>query len=389
MVKRLLVLSANPRNMPTLNLEREIREIREALQRSYDREQFVLETRGAVRRTDLRRALIEVKPHIVHFCGHGAGQEGLVLEDEPGNAKVVTTEALSDLFRLSSQVECVLLNACYSQSQADEIVNYVDYVIGMNHEVGDAFAIIFAIGFYDALGAGESIEQAFEIGRNAVLWEMSAQEEQAEKISKDQSRKFINSDIKTDIKNLKNQEHLIPILRRKAAVGENEDDLRSRLGADYRRLRDLLASREWQKADRETNKLFQEVISKKRQVELIPCQDLWTVDQLWNKYSSGSFSFSKQHKVWQKLNTKDQSWKDFYVQIGWMKQREKILGGFNIGKQDEEVSRDILYNNLTGNLSCHFPLLLKDIVSEYSSDAEKRKLVTRFFKRLSECNFNE
>ncbi len=38
----------------------------------------------AVRPRDLQRAMLEVEPQIVHFSGHGAGDEGLVFEDEIG-----------------------------------------------------------------------------------------------------------------------------------------------------------------------------------------------------------------------------------------------------------------------------------------------------------------
>ncbi len=38
----------------------------------------------------------------------------------------------------------------------------------MKREIGDKAAIEFAVGFYDALGAGKTIEQAFKFGRSAI-----------------------------------------------------------------------------------------------------------------------------------------------------------------------------------------------------------------------------
>jgi CHAT domain-containing protein len=147
-MKKILVLASNPKKTSLLDLDREIRDIREGLQRSLNRDQFVLETRGAVRPEDLRRAMLEVKPQIVHFCGHGTGNQGLVLEDNNGNEHLASTEALSDLFRIfAEQVECVLLNACYSEVQADALFEHVNYVIGMNREVRDDAAIAFTVGF--------------------------------------------------------------------------------------------------------------------------------------------------------------------------------------------------------------------------------------------------
>lgn len=40
----------------------------------------------------------------------------------------------------------------------------MDYVIGMNQAIGDKAAIAFAVGFYQALGAGRTIEEAYKLG---------------------------------------------------------------------------------------------------------------------------------------------------------------------------------------------------------------------------------
>ena len=61
-----------------------------------------------------------------------------------------------------------MLNGCYSEAQAEAIVQHVPYAIGMTEAVGDRAAIEFVVGFYDALGSGESIEFAFESGKVAM-----------------------------------------------------------------------------------------------------------------------------------------------------------------------------------------------------------------------------
>ena len=84
-------------------------------------------------------------------------------------AKLISTEALVELFELcADHVECVLLNACYSEIQATAIAQHINYVIGMSQAIGDRAAIEFAKGFYDALGAGKSIEVAFRFGCVAI-----------------------------------------------------------------------------------------------------------------------------------------------------------------------------------------------------------------------------
>lgn len=165
---KILVLSSNPQDTTRLRLDKEIREIEEGLQRSKKREQLILEKRWAVRLRDLRRAMLDHEPDIVHFCGHG-DRRGLVVEDENGNTKVVSPDALANLFELfQNQVNCVVLNSCYSQLQANGINRNIDYVIGMQNGIRDEAAIEFAVGFYDALGAGKSVEEAFKFGYNAI-----------------------------------------------------------------------------------------------------------------------------------------------------------------------------------------------------------------------------
>lgn len=167
----ILVVAANPLDTPPLRLDEEVREIDEGLRRAAQRDRFAFHQRWATRAKDLRRAMLDVSPSIVHFSGHGT-TEGLAFEGPDGRARIVNPEALADLFRLfSGKVNCVLLNACYSAPQAEAISKHIDYVIGMSTEIGDEAAIEFAVGFYDALGAGRSFEDAYSFGCNALRLE--------------------------------------------------------------------------------------------------------------------------------------------------------------------------------------------------------------------------
>jgi hypothetical protein len=153
-VKKILVLSANPKGTKPLRLGEEIREIKDGLERARQRDRFKIESAEAVRDIDIHRSILNYEPQIIHFSGHGAGEEGLIFEDNTGQQKLVDAAALAGLFdSFADQVECVLLNACYSEIQAKAIAQHINYVIGMSQEIGDKAAIKFAVGFYDALGA--------------------------------------------------------------------------------------------------------------------------------------------------------------------------------------------------------------------------------------------
>jgi len=167
--RKILVLSANPKGTNKLRLDEEARDIKEGLRQSRDRDKFIIDSEWAVRTRDIRRAILSFEPQIVHFSGHGSVDGGLAFEDEIGQVKLVQPEALSGLFKLfSKHVQCVLLNACYSEAQADAISRHINFVIGMNKAVGDRAAIEFAVGFYDALGYGFSVDTAYEFGCNAI-----------------------------------------------------------------------------------------------------------------------------------------------------------------------------------------------------------------------------
>lgn len=168
-MKKILLLSANPLNTTQLRVDEEMREIKEGLRRSQQRDNFVIETGEAVRYRDIRRAILDHEPNILHFSGHGAGEEGLIFEDETGQPKLVKADALGRLFELfADKIECVVLNACYSEIQAKAIVEHIPYVVGMNKAIADKAAIEFAVGFYDGLGAGKSVKFAYKLGCNSI-----------------------------------------------------------------------------------------------------------------------------------------------------------------------------------------------------------------------------
>jgi len=166
----ILILAANPKDTPSLRLDQEVRDIDNGLHRAKNK--INLEAKFAVRNDDVRRAMLDYKPRFVHFCGHGEGDEGIAFEDEAGNAKLISSDALAEFFDLfANNVECVLLNSCYSEIQAVAIADHVKYVIGMKRAISDKAAIAFSVAFYDAIGAGEFVEFAFKLGCNAIQME--------------------------------------------------------------------------------------------------------------------------------------------------------------------------------------------------------------------------
>ncbi len=166
---RILFLAANPTDTDPLRLGEEVRTIDERLREADYRDQLDLVPHFAVRLEDLSKSLLRYKPHLVHFSGHGSPSGAIILEDASGQSSEVSPKALGDLFGiLRENLRCVVLNACYSATQAKEVTDGIDCVIGTTRRISDPAAIRFAGGFYTGLGYGKSIATAFALGQNEI-----------------------------------------------------------------------------------------------------------------------------------------------------------------------------------------------------------------------------
>ena len=158
--------------MDPLQLDVEFREITAAIRASEFRDSFVLIPVLAVRPGDFEQALLEHEPHIVHFSGHGSSNAEIIVHGKDGRPRPVSKEALIDLFgTLKDNIRVVVLNACWTRTQAEEISKTIDFTIGMNQPIGDAAAIVFAASFHRAIGFGRTMQQAFDLAKVALLLE--------------------------------------------------------------------------------------------------------------------------------------------------------------------------------------------------------------------------
>lgn len=168
----ILFLASNPTGTTALCLGEEARNIYEKIRLSEYRDTIKFETRWAVRAGDVLQAINETNPTIIHFSGHGCESGELVLQNPDGTMKLVTPEAISQtIATVSDTVRLVLFNACYSETQAQQIVEHIDAAIGMNDSIGDEAACVFAAQFYSSIGFGLSVQQAFKQAIAALLLE--------------------------------------------------------------------------------------------------------------------------------------------------------------------------------------------------------------------------
>ncbi len=170
-ILKILMLTANPANTTKLNLDKEYAEITQKLQETENSFKIIL--KKAVSGSEFKEFTQQEEPFILHFSGHGEGGKyaGIVVQNDDKNEEdLISINGLKSLFKLFKKrfkIKVVLLNACYTQAQAEVISAYVDYVIGTNVAIGDKVAGAFSRGFYFQLAndTGMNIEDAFDSGR--------------------------------------------------------------------------------------------------------------------------------------------------------------------------------------------------------------------------------
>ena len=167
----ILFLAANPQDTQKLALDKEVRSITDAIRRSEGRDGIEFFSRWAVQSLDILQAINETDPEIIHFSGHGSEKGEIV------NMAMVSKEAMAAaVASASKKVRLIFFNACFSQKEAQAVVEKVEAAIGMNTEIGDEAAIVFAAQFYSSVGFGQNLQQAFDQAKAALLLKGIAEE---------------------------------------------------------------------------------------------------------------------------------------------------------------------------------------------------------------------
>ena len=108
----------------------------------------------------------------------------------------------------------------------------------------------------------------------------------------------------------------------------------------YKTLESLLSQQQWQRADLKTRDIifnFNLQREEEPNVESLinfPCEDLFTIDKLWVKYSNGKFGFSVQKNIYDRVNdnrkyygnyrNKVRAVRKFGNQVGWLQNGESV-----------------------------------------------------------------
>ncbi|PKV82735.1 CHAT domain-containing protein [Streptomyces sp. TLI_146] len=165
-VLRVLYVTASSRG--DLRVDEEIREVKAAVRAAVHRDGLHIEHLPAATLTDLLNGLSRERPHVVSFSGHASRD---LLEFDTGSDvhnsghRIPAGVFAQAVGAVDTPPRLVVLNACKSQAQLDELVRVVPIAVGMTGSIGDPAAIAFAARFYAALADGQSVRGAYQLAR--------------------------------------------------------------------------------------------------------------------------------------------------------------------------------------------------------------------------------
>lgn len=113
---------------------------------------------------DMRTALEQHRPDILHLIGHGSRLDEFVLEDRSGNRQKLDKEALAaHLAHYKSDLKVVVITACHSYLLAKALERQgIPAAIGKDEALNRDHAAAFTASFYHYLVMGNSLQVAIE-----------------------------------------------------------------------------------------------------------------------------------------------------------------------------------------------------------------------------------
>lgn len=183
---RVLYLTSNPeaveietiavdgtvtRESTWLRTEAEVRGVQQMLRGSKYRDLVEVTLRPAAGPQDLLDAINDVRPHVIHFSGHG-WSHGLVMDngsvDDPDGVELDFELLAKLLAATTTPPRLLVLNACETLGGADLLLPAVPVVIAMSDTIADVAASIFAGQFYAAIASAQSVGAALDQAKVAM-----------------------------------------------------------------------------------------------------------------------------------------------------------------------------------------------------------------------------
>lgn len=191
---RVLVMIADPEDLPRLDVEKEWTTIQAAFKDLEDNKLVTLKRLPKATLKSLLDNLQQAEYHVFHFIGHGdfaPGVEGgkdeavLCIEDDNGKARKISAEDLSVALDHPS-LRLAVLNACegaqaslhdpFAGMAQGLVLAGIPATIAMQFRITDKAAILFADSFYNALAYNTPVDGALVQARKIMFAEQNPTE---------------------------------------------------------------------------------------------------------------------------------------------------------------------------------------------------------------------
>ncbi len=190
----ILIAFANDWNNPLLTLYAERAGIEKKLKTAEENNRCELVILEAVDTAQLLKAFRDYHNRIAifHFAGHAKDFE-LYLETASGEKEVAPIDVFTAILKTQKGLELVFLNACSTHKQVDSFLKAgAGAVIATSGDIDEKAANRLAILFYDGLGRGLSIHQAYLEAAAAVKMKLGIIDHSDNKYHKEQQRNTIS-----------------------------------------------------------------------------------------------------------------------------------------------------------------------------------------------------
>jgi len=169
---RVLYLTANPSTpgLDHLRVDAEVNNVLKAIRSAKHSDLIDFQHRPAATVQDLVNGLNDLRPHVVHFSGHAGG--GLLFDTadlaEPSD-QLVGYDTVAKLLGATDQKPMlVVLNACDTARGVERMLEVAPVVIATDDTIQDLSSAIFAVNFYAAIAAAQSIGHAVDQAREMI-----------------------------------------------------------------------------------------------------------------------------------------------------------------------------------------------------------------------------
>lgn len=161
---RILVLAANPGDKARLDLEREVKIIKDELDDPRVARRVRIDVIWSVTPEDFARKLETFRPDVLHFAGHGnARGEPVLVSPDYARSSPAPYEFIRDAVADAAGLRCIVFSACHSVRLSQRLIDDFPVVtIAVRDLIEDQNALEFCKYFYRFVARGFSVQKSFD-----------------------------------------------------------------------------------------------------------------------------------------------------------------------------------------------------------------------------------